>query len=488
MQYEELGYLPEAMVNFLARLGWAHGDDEVFTRDEFVAWFDLDAISPAPSRFNADKLKWVNQEHMKRLPEDGARPPSRAVSRARRARSGGRARARRRRRAGPRPRRDARRDGRRRALLLCDAAAHAGASSREHVGDANRVALSELAAELAALPWTREALGAAMKAAAARHGLKPGAGDDGDARARLRHARDARDRRRAGALPRHASAVALAASGDGHPASCIGRAVHASACAIAIVCAGSRPVEWRFPELVAHDQVRLRDRRRRFLPGEGHRRRLTRRDPRLARRPRHPSQARPVHQRRSWNDESVPARRGVRHRGRRRDRPRPRPLRALHRREDGPAQQLHDRPDLRERDPQGAPRRLPRRHRAGHPAHHRRDQELDQAARRIDGRRPRSRRRGRRHGRRHRVAAVPRSDPADGHHARPRQRLLHPPDARAVHRGRRRDEDQADAALGEGAARDRHPARRRAVPRRPAAAATATGARSRCSPTSRPTR
>ena len=42
MQYEEQGYLPEAMVNFLARLGWAHGDDEVFTRDEFVAWFELD--------------------------------------------------------------------------------------------------------------------------------------------------------------------------------------------------------------------------------------------------------------------------------------------------------------------------------------------------------------------------------------------------------------------------------------------------------------
>ena len=70
MQYEELGYLPDAMVNFLARLGWGHGDDEVFARDQFVAWFDLDAINPAPSRFNADKLKWLNQEHMKRLSED----------------------------------------------------------------------------------------------------------------------------------------------------------------------------------------------------------------------------------------------------------------------------------------------------------------------------------------------------------------------------------------------------------------------------------
>ena len=117
-------------------------------------------------------------------------------------------------------------------------------------------------------------------------------------------------------------------------------------------------------------------------------------------------------------------------------------------------------------DPQGAPRRLPRRHGAGHPAHHRRDQELDHAAGAGEAR---SRaRRSRRHRRRHRVAAVPRSDPPDGHHARPRQRLLHPPDAGAVHPVRGRDEDQADAALGEGAARDRHPARRRALPRRPA--------------------
>src|SRR4030095_5237334 len=70
MQYEEMGYLPEGMVNFLARLGWAHGDAEVFTRNEFITWFALAAISPAPSRFNADKLKWVNHEHLKRLPED----------------------------------------------------------------------------------------------------------------------------------------------------------------------------------------------------------------------------------------------------------------------------------------------------------------------------------------------------------------------------------------------------------------------------------
>lgn len=66
MQYAEQGYLPEAMINFLARLGWAHGDEEVFDREALVSWFDLGGISPAPSRFNADKLKWLNHEHLKR--------------------------------------------------------------------------------------------------------------------------------------------------------------------------------------------------------------------------------------------------------------------------------------------------------------------------------------------------------------------------------------------------------------------------------------
>ena len=78
--------------------------------------------------------------------------------------------------------------------------------------------------------------------------------------------------------------------------------------------------------------------------------------------------------------------------------------------------------------------------------------------------------RDRRHGRRHRVAAVPRSDPPDPHRARPGQGAVHAPDPGAVHRGRRRAQDQADPALGQGTALDRHPARRAAVPQRAAAA------------------
>ena len=85
MEYQDEGYLPEAMLNYLARLGWSHGDQEIFSRAELVEWFDLAGISPAPSRFNAGKLNWVNQEHMKRMPEADLGARACAVPRARRA-------------------------------------------------------------------------------------------------------------------------------------------------------------------------------------------------------------------------------------------------------------------------------------------------------------------------------------------------------------------------------------------------------------------
>ena len=65
LQYEEDGYLPEALLNYLARLGWAHGDDELFDMKQFVEWFDLGAISRSPARFNGEKLAWINQQYLK---------------------------------------------------------------------------------------------------------------------------------------------------------------------------------------------------------------------------------------------------------------------------------------------------------------------------------------------------------------------------------------------------------------------------------------
>ncbi|GAB4471245.1 MAG: glutamate--tRNA ligase [Burkholderiaceae bacterium] len=65
LQYEEDGFLPEALVNYLARLGWSHGDDEKFTREQFVQWFDLDHVNRAPAQYNLDKLLWLNGEYIK---------------------------------------------------------------------------------------------------------------------------------------------------------------------------------------------------------------------------------------------------------------------------------------------------------------------------------------------------------------------------------------------------------------------------------------
>jgi glutamyl-tRNA synthetase len=65
MQYDEEGYLREAVINYLARLGWSHGDDEVFSVEQFCDWFNLDHITPAAAQFNTEKLKWLNNYYMK---------------------------------------------------------------------------------------------------------------------------------------------------------------------------------------------------------------------------------------------------------------------------------------------------------------------------------------------------------------------------------------------------------------------------------------
>lgn len=63
--YQEAGYLPEAIMNYLARLGWAHGDAEVFDRDQFVAWFDLAHLGKSAAQHNPEKLAWLNNHYLK---------------------------------------------------------------------------------------------------------------------------------------------------------------------------------------------------------------------------------------------------------------------------------------------------------------------------------------------------------------------------------------------------------------------------------------
>lgn len=65
MQYDDDGYLPEAVLNYLARLGWSHGDDEVFSMQQFAEWFDLDHITPSAAQFNTEKLNWINAHYIK---------------------------------------------------------------------------------------------------------------------------------------------------------------------------------------------------------------------------------------------------------------------------------------------------------------------------------------------------------------------------------------------------------------------------------------
>jgi glutamyl-tRNA synthetase len=69
-QYRDEGYLPDAMVNYLARLGWSHGDDEIFSREQFLQWFNLDHLGRSAAQFDEAKLRWVNAQHLKVMNDD----------------------------------------------------------------------------------------------------------------------------------------------------------------------------------------------------------------------------------------------------------------------------------------------------------------------------------------------------------------------------------------------------------------------------------
>jgi glutamyl-tRNA synthetase len=71
MEYPAQGYLPEAMLNYLARLGWSHGDDEIFSMEQFCQWFDVEHLSKSPAQFNPEKLAWINNHYIKQ--SDNAR-------------------------------------------------------------------------------------------------------------------------------------------------------------------------------------------------------------------------------------------------------------------------------------------------------------------------------------------------------------------------------------------------------------------------------
>jgi glutamyl-tRNA synthetase len=169
--YADDGYLPETMLNFLARLGWSHGDAEVFSRDDLIAWFDFRGISESPARFNSEKLAWLNAEHLKRA--DGQRlgkllePFLLAVGCDPR--------------AGPEPAQVAELY-RERATTLVEMAEAAHylyhrpkvpeALRAQHLSPAASAMLKALTPRLGAIEWARDVIASTLKSFAAEQGIK----------------------------------------------------------------------------------------------------------------------------------------------------------------------------------------------------------------------------------------------------------------------------------------------------------------------------
>ncbi len=168
-QYRDEGYLPDAMVNYLARLGWSHGDDEIFSRAQFLEWFDLDHLGRSAAQFDEAKLRWVNAQHLKAMRDEDLAPLV----------------------AGQLERRGIAADERLAVICglfkdRCDTTAALADWAQvfyaevqpsaddlaKHVTEAVRPALASLQTKLATIDWTVPAIGAAIKETLAEHGLK----------------------------------------------------------------------------------------------------------------------------------------------------------------------------------------------------------------------------------------------------------------------------------------------------------------------------
>jgi glutamyl-tRNA synthetase len=170
-QYEDDGYLPEAMLNYLARLGWSHGDTELFSRQQLVEWFDGHHLARSPAQWDPAKLNWVNAHHLKQRPDASlAELVARQLTR-----------------------RGIEAGADERLARLCALFKDRCATTvemadwigmyfvdvhprpdelAEHVNDAVRPAVVALRGRLADVPWDKASIAAAIKATLAEHGLK----------------------------------------------------------------------------------------------------------------------------------------------------------------------------------------------------------------------------------------------------------------------------------------------------------------------------
>ncbi len=168
-QYREEGYLPDAMVNYLARLGWSHGDDEIFSRAQFLQWFDLDHLGRSAAQFDEAKLRWVNAQHMKAMADEALAPLV----------------------ANQLSKRGMAADTRLAAICglfkdRCDTTVAladwaqafyadvcpTAEDLQQYVTDAVKPAIASLAARLQTVAWTAPDIAAEIKAVLAEHGLK----------------------------------------------------------------------------------------------------------------------------------------------------------------------------------------------------------------------------------------------------------------------------------------------------------------------------
>jgi glutamyl-tRNA synthetase len=168
-QYAVEGYLPDAMVNYLARLGWSHGDDEIFSREQFLQWFNLDHLGKSAAQFDEAKLRWVNAQHLKAMADDALVPLVVAQLQSRGMAADERLGA----ICGLfKDRCDT-------TVVLADWAARFYADVvpseqelQQHVTDAIRPTLALLADKLGSCVWDKPAISAALKEVLAAQGLK----------------------------------------------------------------------------------------------------------------------------------------------------------------------------------------------------------------------------------------------------------------------------------------------------------------------------
>lgn len=172
-EYAANGFLPEAVINGLARLGWSHGNDEIFSPQQLVEWFNLESLTPSPARFDAEKFEWLNGEHIKRMAVgelaerlrpcllqagygdlSGGVPSALAVAELLRERA-------------PTLKKMAE------MAAYCYVAPNVDpALLAQHLTEANRPAIAWVKAELAIVEWTKPAVAAILKEAQAKFSVK----------------------------------------------------------------------------------------------------------------------------------------------------------------------------------------------------------------------------------------------------------------------------------------------------------------------------